>query len=140
MVIEESPEMFRGEKIEGKWVGNRRKFKNEDGYLCFFIYRKGKPIMVKVHRYVMENKIGRPLSCNEIVHHVDGNKRNNSPDNLAIVKSFSNHASKYKNQNTKCLLCDRQAICRHLCRKHYQQWYLKKIKIEAPLEPHKHFV
>lgn len=33
----------------------------------------------------MEEKLGRKLSSDEIVHHKDGNKLNNNPDNLEIT-------------------------------------------------------
>src|SRR5215467_6144883 len=34
------------------------------------------------HRWVMQQKLGRPLYHHEDVHHKDGNKQNNDPDNL----------------------------------------------------------
>ncbi len=37
------------------------------------------------HRVVAERKLGRPLKAGEIVHHIDGNKRNNDPDNLMVM-------------------------------------------------------
>lgn len=37
------------------------------------------------HRVVAEQKIGRPLRRGEVVHHIDGNKRNNHPDNLEVM-------------------------------------------------------
>lgn len=37
------------------------------------------------HRLVMEEELGRPLKSSEIVHHIDGNKKNNHPDNLMIM-------------------------------------------------------
>lgn len=37
------------------------------------------------HRAVAEQKLGRSLRKNEIVHHVDGDYLNNSPDNLQII-------------------------------------------------------
>lgn len=43
------------------------------------------------HRIVAEQKLGRKLEKGEIVHHIDGNKRNNSPDNL-MVMTQSEHA------------------------------------------------
>lgn len=43
------------------------------------------------HHLVMEDYIGRPLEKNEIVHHIDGNKQNNSIDNLYLCKSTSEH-------------------------------------------------
>jgi hypothetical protein len=43
------------------------------------------------HRVVMERIIGRPLKSREVVHHKDGNKRNNSPDNLELLPSRAEH-------------------------------------------------
>ena len=45
------------------------------------------------HRIVMEQKLGRFLESNEVVHHIDANKQNNHPDNL-IVLSQSEHCKK----------------------------------------------
>ena len=44
------------------------------------------------HRIVAEKKLGRYLRSDEVVHHIDGNKTNNSPDNL-IVLSNEDHAT-----------------------------------------------
>ena len=41
--------------------------------------------MVRVHRAVMAEVLGRPLVSAELVHHVDGNKANNVLENLAVV-------------------------------------------------------
>lgn len=43
------------------------------------------------HRVVAEMKLGRPLRPGEIVHHIDGNYRNNAPDNLAVLPSQAEH-------------------------------------------------
>lgn len=37
------------------------------------------------HRIVAEKILGRPLKEGEIVHHIDGNKRNNDPSNLMVM-------------------------------------------------------
>jgi len=38
-----------------------------------------------LHRWVMENVLGRALEDGEVVHHIDGNKHNNSPENLEVL-------------------------------------------------------
>jgi len=51
------------------------------------------------HRVVAETVLGRPLRPGEVVHHIDGDKRNNSPDNLYVFENQSQHAKwhqKYK--------------------------------------------
>lgn len=37
------------------------------------------------HRIVAEQKLGRPLRPGEVVHHIDGNHRNNAPENLEVI-------------------------------------------------------
>lgn len=59
-----------------------------------------------VHRAIMETKLGRPLIKGEIVHHLDGDKQNNNPDNL-ILTTMSKHSSLPKNHNghPRCAVC-----------------------------------
>lgn len=40
---------------------------------------------MRLHRLVAAAKLGRPLKKDEDVHHLDGNKLNNSPDNIHIM-------------------------------------------------------
>lgn len=43
------------------------------------------------HRLVMEAVLGRHLLPAEVVHHRDGNKQNNQPDNLELFESNGRH-------------------------------------------------
>ena len=44
------------------------------------------------HRMVAERMLGRKLKPGEVVHHIDGNKRNNAPENLMVFSGQSEHA------------------------------------------------
>lgn len=38
-----------------------------------------------LHRVIAEKMLGRKLNADEVVHHIDGNKRNNKPENLQVM-------------------------------------------------------
>lgn len=57
---------------------------------------------LRLHRYLMEQKIGRKLNFNEVVHHIDGNKLNNNIDNLKII-SRGNHIKLHPEINKKSI-------------------------------------
>ena len=43
------------------------------------------------HRLVVEQVLGRELKASEIVHHVDGNRENNTKSNLVLCPSRAYH-------------------------------------------------
>lgn len=45
----------------------------------------------KEHSVVMEETLGRPLEKGEVVHHIDGDKLNNSLENLYLCRSDKEH-------------------------------------------------
>lgn len=65
--------------IKAEW---RYMYVSVEGYLVDCSDRENR---FHIHRAVMEHVLGRELTSDEIVHHKDGNKLNNHPDNLEIV-------------------------------------------------------
>lgn len=52
------------------------------------------------HRTVAEKKYGRKLTFDDVVHHIDGNKRNNHPDNLVVLTRAEHcHAHDFGRKN-----------------------------------------
>jgi hypothetical protein len=76
----------RGQK-NGFWKGGRSTASN--GYMLIRVGTDHHLADVRgyayEHRIVAEQKIGRRLLPGEQVHHIDGNKQNNWPDNLLVV-------------------------------------------------------
>jgi len=61
-----------------------------------------------LHRVRAEIKLGRLLEENEIVHHIDGDKTNDNPENLQIMTNqshSSHHHPKIAKVNHTCAVC-----------------------------------
>lgn len=60
-------------------------------------YIRNKKMYKSEHRVIVEKMLGRELRQDELVHHIDGNKKNNNPDNLMIV-TRAEHAKIHREQ------------------------------------------
>lgn len=87
---------FLGEHYHGKanpaWRGGRRL--NTNGYVLILAH--GHHLAdcdgyVFEHRLIAERKLGRRLNPKEVIHHIDGDRTNNKPDNLMVCASAGAH-------------------------------------------------
>ena len=70
-----------------------------DGYIVVSKTKDGRR-QIKKHRLIMEKEIGRRLLSKEIVHHIDGDKLNNSITNLHIM-SVREHNQHHADERKK---------------------------------------
>ncbi len=81
---------------------------SQRGYRWRYI---GKGKVKKEHRLFMEQYLGRPLRPDEVVHHIDGNRSNNTLANLQLLTRRKHNVTAH----SKLLLKDIPVI-RHMLR------------------------
>lgn len=86
---------------------NGGRYFDSSGYVVLFMPEHpfcGAKKTVLEHRFIMECKLGRYLTKEEVVHHIDENKANNHIDNLMLFNSNSEHIKFHANlkKQKKC--------------------------------------
>lgn len=66
---------------------------------CYEI-NSGRSKVISYPRALMEQKLGRPLEADEDVHHINGNPKDNSLENLTIIK-HGQHQREHNEKNIK---------------------------------------
>jgi HNH endonuclease len=83
---------FRGDN-DARWQGGR--IVDKDGYALIYYpdhpYGRKHSHYVFEHRLVMEQTLGRKLKRTEVVHHKNGDKQDNRPENLQLFASNADH-------------------------------------------------
>lgn len=81
----------------------------------YYFYEPKHPLANKsgkvyLHRVVASEKIGRWLTTEEHVHHIDGNKTNNSPENIMILTASEHSILEWEDrprqERKKCRICE----------------------------------
>lgn len=78
---------------------------------------------IYTHIWVMSRKIKRPLEKGEVVHHIDGNKENNHPDNLQLFSSHSEHMSETTGKDKSGRFCKQCGSKTTYTYDGYESWY-----------------
>lgn len=90
-----------GEK-NGAWKGGR--VVDPRGYVLLRVGKDHPHADVRgyayEHRLIAEAAIGRALTSNEVVHHIDGNKSNNAPENLQVVTA-TEHCFEHRSSTSR---------------------------------------
>lgn len=94
--------MLRRRSNNGKWTGGVRHTSDyvyitvDESHPFFAMARKtGKNVnhyQIAEHRLVMAQQLGRPLTSDEIVHHINGVKSDNRNENLQLLEYNQHHS------------------------------------------------
>ena len=105
------------------YQGGGRKI-DERGYVR--VYVDGK--WIREHRLVMGRILGRQLDTEELVHHRNGQKDDNRPENLELISQGS-HLSLHKSGHAR-----RQDSIERQRQKMLGRWYRPDITVESVLD------
>jgi hypothetical protein len=117
-----------------KWNGGKMMAGTKRKYVA--IRRKHHPFRdplgyVFEHRYRMELMLGRYLTEEEVVHHIDGDKKNNEESNLMLFANNTEHMKYERDEKMKGRICKKcgsnKTRVRSTRGRKYLEWWGNKI-------------
>ena|SRR6188768_1853750 len=99
---------------------------NHDGYIMIYepTHKNArKDGWIREHRWIMSEILGRPLTKKEVVHHINGFKKDNRIENLELLDKKSHDRINYRDmKEVFCYLCGRDKP--YINTKHHgPQWH-----------------
>ena len=88
--------MIQSHTTPETWPGYHHNHRNIGGYKRIGVFVDGVEKNMLEHRYIWIMETGISLSRNELLHHIDGNRKNNDIRNLAKL-TISEHMQYHKN-------------------------------------------
>lgn len=87
-----------------EWISKHKWFAHKKKYGGYYASRNsssliGKRKTIRLHREIMEHTLGRPLTDDEEVDHIDLDKLNNLDENLRLATSGENARNKTKHSD-----------------------------------------
>ncbi len=138
--------------------GRKNGFKESNGYIL--IYEPNHPNAhsngwIREHRWIMSKYLGRPLKDNEVVHHINGFKKDNRIENLELLDKYIHDKINYRHLNggiIYCYLCGSDKTHKHsngsynwhfdidrkiICGKCYGYIHQRYVRLQKGIKPRK---
>lgn len=102
-IMSDEQKKILSKKAKKRWKGKAKgKTLKPSGYIEI---TTGRHKTKMEHRVVIEKHLKRKLKKNEVVHHIDGNRQNNSIDNLVVMDKIDHnrlHALENNHKRKRC--------------------------------------